>query len=605
MDTTTYYSPHDQLPAPEPRTVSYPINYFYEHTAKFLIRDTVRIMNNGLHIDLNKVAELEAVLDTQLATVEQTLAKNPLIQQYLAQRHEKLIHKYIEERQTKVRPLEYFFKDFKPNDMVHRSYFMYIYATTYGLSQPSELLPTGIPKWEARLVKPFAKSNPVLRKLLDKQITSSHPIAKKAMQLLAEHKQAIHNKSFLDQIENPPIELPAFNPNSPQQKQELFEMLGIESEATTDKGNPKWDRDQIVRVNQQYSDPMIIELTQQLIDHSYASIVRSNFIEAFYRYTIDSRLYGNLKLFGAKSFRLTSSNPNLLNMPSTKSIFSAPIKQCFTAPEDYIVATADYSALEQRVLASLANEPTLIELYENELDGHCVHAIYYFKEEVEKELELTGDLTVDARAFEKAVNDGNKVLKDIRQRGKGPSFGLQYGAYPAKISATIKCSIEEAENIFNMYHNKLYPMVTKYREEYVLPVAKSNNQIHLGLGCNLITDNPDNDARTIVNATSQFWSILTLLTINKMHQLIDEAGLQEEIKITSSIYDSIYFEVKKDPAIVKWLNDNLISVMTMPFINNQKVPNLVDLEIGPDWYSLTTIINNASKNDIEDIIEKL
>lgn len=151
----------------------------------------------------------------------------------------------------------------------------------------------------------------------------------------------------------------------------------------------------------------------------------------------------------------------------------------------------------------------------------------------------------------------------------------------------------------------MYPGITKFREGYVLPTAQINGEIHLGLGFTLKSDNPDKDIRTLNNACSQFWSILTLLTINKMHQLIDEAGLSQDIYITSSIYDSIYFEVRDNPETIKWLNDNLIPVMEQDFLENQIVHNSVDLEIGTSWAKLTTLPHNADVETIKSAIAKV
>jgi DNA polymerase I-like protein with 3'-5' exonuclease and polymerase domains len=295
---------------------------------------------------------------------------------------------------------------------------MYIYAKEHGIKQPTTLLPTGIPKWDARIVKKLAASRPFLQKLLDGTVSDNNPIVRKAMQLLAEHKASIHNRKYLEQIENPSIDLPEFNPGSPVQKTELFTMIGLESEAITQKGMPSWDRDNIERVNKTTTDPELKNLTQALIDYSYGAIIKNTFIPAFYRYTIDGRLYGELKLFGAKSFRYTSKKPNMLNMPSTKSIYSKHIKKCFVAPKGYVVYAIDLSALEDRVMASLSRDENKCRLFIDNLDGHCLNAYGYFNEEVAAHMTLTGNTATDVKKFYELVESGHTELKAIRQKGK-------------------------------------------------------------------------------------------------------------------------------------------------------------------------------------------
>jgi hypothetical protein len=308
--TSDDYSPHDLLPAPVPKDTIYPTRYFYENVVKHLVKDTVRIMMNGLHIDLAKVQALEEVLNTQLDLVASNLLSNPLIYEFQKLQHKRMIEEYCEDRRSKLRPLGHFLKPFNYKDMTHRSYFVYLFTTKLGLPQPSELLPTGIPKWDARLVKKLSANYPVLRRLLEGKLPLDNPLVEEAMFLLAQHKQDIYNRSYLEQIGNPEVELPPFNPASSLQKQQLFEWLGIESEEISKKtGKPVWDRDQIERINRTTADPTIRDFTQQFIDYSFAAIVRNNFIEAFYKYTVNGRLHGQLNLFGAKSFRYTSQSP--------------------------------------------------------------------------------------------------------------------------------------------------------------------------------------------------------------------------------------------------------------------------------------------------------
>ena len=185
------------------------------------------------------------------------------------------------------------------------------------------------------------------------------------------------------------------------------------------------------------------------------------------------------------------------------------------------------------------------------------------------------------------------------------NVGLSYGAYPPKVSKTLKVPLDTAEKIFNSYHNELYGGITEYRENYILPTAKQEGKIHLGLGCYLQSNNAKRDIRTLNNASCQFWSILTLLTINKLHQDIDTESISNDIECISTIYDSIYFIVKEDAHTIKWLNDRLITYMTTDFMENQTIKNEATAEIGYDWATLHKIPNNASIEQIEEVLQQL
>lgn len=354
------------------------------------------------------------------------------------------------------------------------------------------------------------------------------------------------------------------------------------------------------------------EVIDTLLDNSNAAVIKSNFVKSFNNYSIEDEygnatLYGNYRLFGAKSFRLTSNNPNLLNTPSTGSIYAQTVKECFQTPnKDWIFYMVDLASLEDRVIANLSEDKNKCSIFLDDIDGHCLNSYAYYKEEIETILPRLLNETNNeyVKRYYTEVEKGNSKLKAIRQKSKSNTFLLNYGGYPEKLSKDAKIPLSKAQEIFNNYHNVLYASINDMRTNIEI-LAKQNGRVHYGLGCFINTNNPSKEIRTLFNGCSQFWSILTLLTINKMHYLIDKKNLNDDIKIISTIYDSIYFKLKCVPELIKWLNDTIISIITTNYLKNIIVHNLAIGEIGYDWYNTCKLENNCSTEFIVDKLKAL
>lgn len=589
--------PYQRLPVPLPCDHDPGPSYFYDNFVSHFIPDMIKMVDTGLEVDSSAVEDLRTLIDEVQETVYERLGKHPYVVKYQETcRRPKAQREHEEDATKSVRTIDHYLKPFKETDMTHRTWLVNTHLRGIGRDKDVR------DKWTVKDIKEYNIffNDVFLSSVIDKRISPNSTAAVKAMSSLAEYKLELWNRPRYEKKKQK-ADLEAFNPNSAKQTCEIFQMLKIPAKAySKDTGEPSWGRDQIEELRKESKDETLIEMLDAMIDNSFSSIIKTNFIKAFDTFTIDGVLHGKINLFGAKSFRNTSNSPNLLNAPSTKSIYAKPLKQCFKAKDDFVIYTADLSALEDRVISNLSGDVNKCNVFKEGLDGHSLNACGYYPEEVEKVIGKFNNNVDRVKAFMQKNDEENSVIKDLRQKSKAPTFKLAYGGFPDADKGGVI-----TQEIFDRYHNVLYPGITDYRDNYVLPTAVNNGYIHLGLGCRLYTDDPHNDIRTLHNATSQFWSILTLIAVNELNYRIEQENLQDYVQVQSTIYDSIYTQTYRDPEIIKWVNENLIEVLTVQYLQDEEIHNEAKGEIGLNWSDLYKIPNNASIQQIEEVLALL
>lgn len=588
--------PWQRLPFPKPCEFDAKPEYFYKNFVQYLIADAIKMMCVGLHIDDNAVEELRSTIDEVLSNVDAKLLRNPIIQRLQEKRAVVAQKVHFAKSTEAIRTSDYYLKDYD-GSVIHRTWVVNTYLKSIGAEIDVK------EKWTAKCLKSYNifKTDKNLEKIIDKSIAKNSPILIDGMKALAEYKTELWNRPRY-QKGRETVSLDPFNPGSAKQKQELFEMLEIEPFEVSDKtGDSSWGRKYIEMLLNQSDDKGgdYEEILQCVIDHSFGGIIRSNFLKAFDTYTIDGVLHGNIKLLGAKTARNTSNSPNLLNAPSSGSIYAKPLKKCFIPPKNMLIIQCDFKALEDVVLANLSGDTNKLNVFLSGLDGHSLNACGYAPDKASEIVGRPFDNSPEfIKDFMKLVDEKHPEACDLRQWSKDKTFKLAYGGFPDEHKGGAI-----SQEIFDNYHNVLYPGVTDFRENYVLPTTKKQGYLPLGLGFRIYSDDPDNDIRTLNNSCSQFWSILTLIAINELNYRISEKGWEDKIQICSTIYDSIYAYIVPDPEIIQWYNNNVYEIGRKDFIVDQIVPNTLTCGLGRNWAEEVDIPVNASINDIDEILK--
>lgn len=207
-----------------------------------------------------------------------------------------------------------------------------------------------------------------------------------------------------------------FNPGSSKQLQRFLyseDFLGLPVLDYTDTKQPATGAETLEKLINHTQDPEVIRFLEILIEFKASAIILSTFLPAFLRAVKGNDgwhyLFGNFRLGGTASGRLSSNNPNLQNIPSAgstkvKQRLAKLIKECFEAPPGWLFVGLDFDSLEDKISAVTTKDPEKIKVYSDGFDGHCLRALAYFKEHM-PDIELLPD---GATAY-KATVDGKEI----------------------------------------------------------------------------------------------------------------------------------------------------------------------------------------------------
>lgn len=220
------------------------------------------------------------------------------------------------------------------------------------------------------------------------------------------------------------------NPASPKQLQEfLFKTLKLKPLKQTDSGQLSTDAETLEHLKGQHpAVECILDIRRySKLDGTYATGMQVHIRE-------DGRIHASYLLDGAASGRLSSSDPNMQNLPRADSPEGKMVRDCFIAPKDFVIIEADQSQIELRVAAMLSQDKTMIGDYVKGIDIHgnnareCCEVVWGIKRD------KWDKMTKEERS-------------PYRSQIKTTTFGKLYGKTDAGLAAEFNCDVKVIKEI--------------------------------------------------------------------------------------------------------------------------------------------------------------
>lgn len=481
---------------------------------------------------------------------------------------------------------------------------------------------TGVPYRVADL---NAATKKVLTKLAElTQQLNSHEFVEKTMDIVQCYDMEKYNSTHVGDKELWEIPRKDFNPNSPKHMKLLFEsVLGVVSPLNTPKGNPSYGVKAFPHLALLVEHiPDAKPLMKALEEYSGYSQLHSTFLKpmldnSWVKDDGTATLHGSYNLGLVVSGRLSSSEPNLQNLPS-KGDLGKIFKSIITAPIGKIMGASDYASLEERVNTILTQDPNKRKIYIDGYDGHSYRAYYYFRDQLKH---ITEKLAAAPESEHKdIINSIKKSDEGLRDDSKPATFLLQYLGTAYGLRLNCGFSAEKALEVERNYH-ELYKVSDEWLQAKLEEAAdKGYAEVAFGLRvhCTAISKSILNSKytpkivqkhiRTIGNAIGgQSYGQITVDAGMKFLERVYEQGLQDRVQLSMTIHDALYPIWDDCPEITKWVNDNLIECMEdlseLPELIGD-IPIISDLEyFSPSWAECKPLPKFGSLDQIKEALQ--
>lgn len=347
-----------------------------------------------------------------------------------------------------------------------------------------------------------------------------------------------------------------FNINSPKQiKEIIFDKLKISTEnIKKTKTGQSTAAGELEKLKGEH------EIIDLILQHRHLDKLLSTYIKSLpLLVKADGKIHTSFNQTIARTGRLSSSNPNLQNIP-IKDETGRAIRKGFLAEEGRVLISADYSQIELRIIASLANDQEMIKAFTNNEDIHASTAAKIH------------NLKLD------------EVSKELRNKAKAINFGVIYGLSAFGLANQINISRAEAQEFIDKYF-KLYTAIPAYFDKLVR-FAQDNGYVETLFGRRRYISDINASVqmvrkaaeRTAINMPIQGTAadLIKLAMIKIKQELLNK---NSDLKLLLQVHDELVFSAPREKA--KQYGEEIDKMME--HIYKLAVPLVVNVEINERW----------------------